>query len=88
MQKPEKTTAQKGKTAIYRLVMDNEWYVLFLSKDTDWNPVNGQIYQLQLERFEDTAVYAEVVNFTRSGGELLVRLKISGYVQPVLYFGI
>ena len=82
---PEKTTAQKGKTTIYRMVADGEWYVLFLSRDTEWNPVKGQIYQLQLERFENTAVYAEVVNFTRSGGELLVRLKVSGSVKPVLY---
>ena len=84
-QAPEKTTAQKGKTTIYRMVENGEWYVLFLSKDTEWNPVKGQIYQLQLERFENTAVYAEVVNFTRSGGELLVRLKVSGDVKPVLY---
>ena len=82
---PEKTTAQKGKTTIYRMVEDGEWYVLFLSRDTEWNPVKGQIYQLQLERFENTAVYAEVVSFTRSGGELLVRLKVNGSVQPVLY---
>ena len=82
---PEKTTAQKGKTTIYRMVEDGEWYVLFLSRDTDWNPVNGQVYQLQLERFETTAVYAEVVNFTRSGGELLVRLKVNSDVKPVLY---
>ena len=82
---PDKTTAQKGKTTIYRMVEDGEWYVLFLSDDTDWNPVNGQIYQLQLERSENTAVYAEVVNFTRSGGELLVRLKVNSNVKPVLY---
>ena len=82
---PEKSTAQKGKTTIYRMVQDGEWYVLFLSDDTDWNPVKGQVYQLQLERFENTAVYAEVVNFTRSGGELLVRLKVNSNVQPVLY---
>ncbi len=82
---PEKSTAQKGKTTIYRMVENGEWYVLFLSDDTDWNPVNGQIYQLQLERFENSAVYAEVINFTRSGGELLVRLKVTGDVRPVLY---
>ena len=82
---PEKTTAQKGKTTIYRMVQDGEWYVLFLSDDTSWNPVKGQMYQLQLERFENTAVYAEVVNFTRSGGELLVRLRVTGEVLPVLY---
>ncbi len=82
---PGKTTAQKSKTTIYRLVEDGEWYVLFLSKKTDWNPVTGQIYQLQLERFEDAAVYAEVESFTRSGGELLVRLRVPGSVEPVLY---
>ncbi|MDD6049872.1 MAG: HlyD family efflux transporter periplasmic adaptor subunit [Clostridiales bacterium] len=82
---PEKATTQKGKTTIYRMVQDGEWYVLFLSDDTRWNPVKGQVYQLQLERFENTAVYAEVVNFTRSGGELLVRLRVPGDVQPVLY---
>lgn len=82
---PEKTTAQKGKTTIYRMVEDGEWYVLFLSNDTDWNPVNGQTYQLRLERFENTQVFAQVVNFTRAGGELLVRLRIMGDVKPVLY---
>ncbi len=82
---PEKTTAQKGKTTIYRMVEDGEWFVLFLSDDTDWNPVKGQVYQLRLERFENTQVFAEVVSFTRSGGELLVRLKVSGSVKPVLY---
>ena len=84
-QAPEKTTAQKGKTTIYRMVREGEWYVLFLSDNTDWNPVNGQVYQLQLERFEDSTVYAEVVNFTRSGGELLVRLRVQSPVKPVLY---
>jgi hypothetical protein len=84
-QRPELTTAQKGKTTIYRMVKDGEWYVLFLSDNKDWNPVNGQIYELQLERFESTKVRAEVVNFTRSGGELLVRLKVTGPVEPVLY---
>ena len=82
---PQKSTTQKAKTTIYRMVEDGEWYVLFLSNDTDWNPVNGQIYELQLERFDSTQVYAEVVNFTRSGGELLVRLKVSSDVKPVLY---
>ncbi len=84
-QLPEKTTAQKGKTTIYRMVEDGEWYVLFLARDREWDPVNGQVYQLKLERFEDAPVYAEVVDFTRSGGELLVRLRVSGSVKPVLY---
>lgn len=83
--KPELSTTQKGKTTIYRTISDGTWYVLFLAENTTWDPVNGQIYELSLDRFEDTVVTAEVVSFTRSGGELLLRLKITSPVDPVLY---
>lgn len=83
--KPEKSTADKGKTTIYRMVKDTGWQVLFLSHDDSWNPVDGQSYELKLERFENTTVNATVVSSTRSGGELLVRLNVNSSVQPVLY---
>ena len=83
--KPEKSTTDKGKTTIYRTVRDGRWYVLFLVRDSAWNPVEGQTYELKLERFENTTVMATVESSTRSGGELLVRLSVSGSVKPVLY---
>jgi len=83
--KPEKSTIDKGKTTIFRLVEENSWNVLFLAQDTDWNPIEGQSYELQLERFENTTVSATVESFTRSGGELLVRLRVNSSVKPVLY---
>lgn len=84
-QKPEKSTIQKGKTTIYRTIKDGAWNVLFLVKDTTWNPVEGQTYELQMERFENTTVNATVESFTRTGGELLVRLSVQDSVQSVLY---
>ena len=84
-QKPENAAPGKGKTTLYRMVKDNEWYALFLSDDTAWNPVSGETYQLQLERFGDTTVEALVYDFEKSDGELLVRLRIIGSVEPVLY---
>ena len=84
-QKPTDDLASKGKTTIYRLVRDNHWVVLMLIKDSNWNPVEGAIYELKLENFKDTMVQARVVSFTRTGGELEVRLDIQAPVQPVLY---
>ncbi len=84
-QAPDTGNSRLGKTTIYRMVQDGEWYVLFLSDDKDWNPVNGQTYALQLERFDNTQTYAVVENFTRSGGELLVRLRVPSGVKQVLY---
>ncbi len=84
-QKPAQSTTQKAKTTIYRMVRDGSWYVLFLSKNSEWNPVDGQTYELKLERYENMQVNATVVSSTRSGGELLVRLKVEAPVTPVLY---
>lgn len=78
-------TSAKSRTTIYRMVQDGRWAVLMLVHDTGWNPVEGQTYELQLERFENTQVKATVVSFTRSGGELLVRLLVENDVMPVLY---
>ncbi len=84
-QKPERSITSRSKTTIYRTIDDGEWVVLMLVHDTSWNPVEGQQYELQLERFENTQVMATVESFTRSGGELLVRLKVNSSVAPVLY---
>ena len=74
-----------SKTTIYRTISDAPWYVLLLVRNTEWNPVEGQTYQLKLEHFENTQVNARVLSFTRTGGELLVRLRVESGVKNVLY---
>ncbi|MCR5296761.1 MAG: hypothetical protein K6E17_05075 [Clostridiales bacterium] len=83
--KPGQSALQKGKTTIYRLVRDGYWYVLMIIRDSNWNPVEGAEYELRLENFKDTTVKAQVVSFTRTGGELVVRLNVQDEVAPVLY---
>jgi hypothetical protein len=83
--KPEQGALAKGKTTIYRLVRDGYWYVLMMVRDSNWNPEEGRVYDLKLESFRDTKVRARVVSFTRSGGELVVRLAVQDQVKPILY---
>ncbi len=84
-QKPKDAELAKGKTTIYRMVKDGRWNVLMLIKDNGWNPVEGAVYDLKLENFTETTVKAVVMSFTRTGGELEVRLSVENDVQPVLY---
>ena len=84
-QKPPGQGLPKGKMTIYRLVKDGHWNVLMLIHNSDWNPVEGAVYKLKLENFKDTEVDATVVSFTRTGGELEVRLSVNDDVKPVLY---
>ena len=84
-QKPEQDITERGKTDIYRLVRKNNYAVLMLIKDSVWTPVESSMYKLKLENFSTTTVNAQVISYTRSSGELLLRLGIAGEVTPVLY---
>ena len=84
-QKPQEEALNKGKTTIYRMVDENRWYVLMLIRDNSWNPTEGAVYDLKLENFTDTMVKAQVMSFTRTGGELEVCLNVESSVEPVLY---
>ncbi|MBQ8160432.1 MAG: hypothetical protein IJ083_06725 [Clostridia bacterium] len=83
--KPENSSPGKSKTTIYRTVFDGQFVVLMLVDQATMNPVEGQKLELQLERLENTKVEAVVDSFTRSGNELLLRLKVESSVLPVLY---
>ncbi len=83
---PPNESATRNTVAVYRLVKTDRWAVLMLSDNPDWTPVIGQNYRLLIENFENTVVNAEVESFTRSGGELLVRLLVSeADVRNILY---
>ena len=82
---PDGTGPAKSKTPIYRTITDDVWYVLMLCHDTSWNPVENAEYNLELNQFDNTDVKATVVSYSRAGGELLVRLRVEGGVDSVLY---
>lgn len=62
--------------SIYRVVRQEPWVVLMLCNEKEWTPVEGRSYKLLIESFDNTIVEAKVESFTRSGGELLVRLLV------------
>lgn len=78
---PADESKTKNTVSIYRLVRQGQWVVLMLCDDQDWTPVEGRTYKLRIESFDNTIVNATVESFTRSGGELLVRLVITGDIN-------
>ena len=82
---PQQTTAvQRGSDPIFRTVVEDEWYALFLCTDREWNPVVGEQYQMQLTGFDNYVLPAQVESFTRIGGDLLLRMRVHSSVEPVL----
>ena len=83
----EGQTYSRNSMDIYRLVRKEPWAVLMLCSDQEWTPVTGRVYELLIENFDNIIVHATVESFTRSGGELLVRLLVDNTdaLQNVLY---
>ncbi len=84
-EKPETSAAQRGRIDLYRLVKKDNYAVLLLINDKNWNPTKDEVYELTLEQFTNTKVQAKVLSYARSGGELLVRLAVVDDVTNVLY---
>ncbi len=78
---PSSPGVTKNTVAIYRLVRQGSWVVLLLCDNREWVPVEGRTYKLLIEGFDSTVVNATVESFTRSGGELLVRLTVTGDIN-------
>ncbi|MCR4887268.1 MAG: hypothetical protein K5919_10180 [Clostridiales bacterium] len=80
-------TVSRNTVDVYRMVQLEPWAVLMLCNEKDWTPVDGRSYKLLIESFDNIEVDATVESFTRSGGELLVRLLINNTaaLQNVLY---
>ena len=78
------TAAERGSDSIFRTVIEDEWYALFLCTNKDWNPVVGEAYQMQLTGFDNYVLSAQGESFTRIGGDLLLRMRVHSSVEPVL----
>ena len=72
----QEKTPSRNSTDVYRLVRSEPWVVLMLCSDQDWTPITGRSYELLIENFDNIVVRATVESFTRSGGELLLRLRV------------
>ena len=82
---PERSAASKGNSAVFRTVMEDEWFALFLCEDRDWNPVVGESYQMQLAGFDNYQIRGVVESFSRIGADLLLRMRIAQQsVVPLL----
>ncbi len=83
----ESAVPLRNATDVYRLVRQDRWAVLMLCQEKEWTPITGQVYELVIESFDNYKLSAVVDTFTRSGGELLIRLLVDdvAFIPNVLY---
>ncbi len=83
----ETTVTARNATDVYRMVRQEPWVILMLCHEMDWTPIEGREYNLVIESFDNDVLHATVLDSARSGGELLVRLRVDdpAFLPNVLY---
>jgi len=81
---PESGGQSRLEKNIFRIVNPGKWHVVLLSKDTTWNPVNGQIFTVQFEGFEGNAFTGKVVRMLKASGEVMAQLEMDSALGPLI----
>jgi hypothetical protein len=71
-------------THFFRIINPAKWYVVLLSKDATWNPVNGQTFTVQFEGFEGSAFSGKVVRMLKASGQVMAQLEMDTALGPLL----
>ena len=83
----ETSVGTRNATDIYRMVKKEQWAVLMLCHEKTNAPLENHTYNLVIESYDGNPLAATVVNCTRSGGELLVRLVVDdvSFLEKIMY---
>jgi putative membrane fusion protein len=81
---PEIDQDSRIKQNIFRIVNPAKWFVVLLSKDTTWNPVNGQVFTVQFDGFEGSVFSGKVTRMLKADGEVMAQLEMDGELGPLI----
>ena len=70
---------------VARIINQNHWYLVVMSEDGSWNPVNGQNYSFQMIGFEDLLYTGVVRNVQKMGATVMAQIEITDPIGPLMY---
>ncbi|MBQ3078778.1 MAG: hypothetical protein IJC48_02095 [Clostridia bacterium] len=78
-------SSSRTNTDIFRVVNQNNWYMVVLSEDSSWNPVIGNTYTFQMQGFEDLVYTGVVSRVQKSGTTVMAQLAVTDPIGPLIY---
>ena len=78
-------TTARSEVNVARVVNQNSWYMIVLSEDSKWNPVNGQSYSFQMVGYEDLLYTGTVKSVQKMGSTVMAQLEIDDPIGPLMY---
>ncbi|MBQ6716319.1 MAG: hypothetical protein IJN21_07350 [Clostridia bacterium] len=70
---------------VAKIINQNHWYLVVMSEDGSWNPVNGQNYSFQMIGFEDLLYTGVVRNVQKMGATVMAQIEITDPIGPLMY---
>lgn len=79
-----KTANARMTKDVFKVATTDSWHVVLYSTDADWNPVKGQVFQIQMEGVSGFSFNGTVQSVQKSRGEVMVTVEVSGDIGPML----
>ena len=82
---PMTTTSAKNSTNLFRVVDQNHWYVLLLSEDATWNPMQNDVYTFIIDGYDDIVYEGTVTTVRKSGNKVMAQVEVTQPIDSLLY---
>ncbi|MBE5765929.1 MAG: hypothetical protein E7335_01965 [Clostridiales bacterium] len=80
-----KVSAARTTQNVFRLVDQNNWYLILMSTDGQWNPINGQEYSFQFQGYENLIYNGTIIGIQKSGTESAALLQVNDPIDALIY---
>lgn len=78
------TASARLRENIFRLVSEDNWYVILYTTDTSWNPVSGMSFQMQMEGVNGYVFVGTVTSISKSAEGVLAQVQVSSSLGPMI----
>ena len=79
-----KSTSVRMEKDIFKITSTEKWYVVLISNEKGWNPVAGQIFQMQMDDVSGFAFIGTVTEIQKSQGEVVAIVEIAAPLGPMI----
>ena len=69
---------------LFKITDTEKWYAVLISSEAGWNPIAGQIFQMQMDEVGGFAFIGTVTEIQKSQGEVIAIVEVTSPIGPLI----
>ncbi|MBQ3669172.1 MAG: hypothetical protein II920_08100 [Clostridia bacterium] len=71
--------------SIFRVIDQNHWYIVLISRDSDWNPTLDTKYSFIVDGYDELSYEGTVIRVPKEGSTVMAVLEVNQPIGSLLY---